>query len=243
MLHIATGKGGAALEEFGKRLKRRKNKQLDFIVMDMSSAFSCWARVNFPKTTVVIDHFHVIKLMNGRVDRVRRRNVREVKEMVNSCDDKESKSILKDEADKLKKTKYLLLYSKENLSEKEYLRRLDLGIMYQEVGSAVIMRDMLQQIYRNSRGNVEARDALVSWCQECRDTEVPELISMAKTVTRYLDSIVAYWTSGGMNNGAHEGFNNKVRKLNGVAYGYKDQEYFWLRIYDLPKLRDYADVY
>ena len=103
--------------------------------------------------------------------------------------------------------------------------------MYREVGAAVILRDSLRHIYARAKGNVEARAMLINWCKDCTASGVKELISIAKTVTRFLDSIVAYWTSGGMSNGAHEGFNNKVRKLNGRAYGYLDDEYFVLKIF------------
>jgi transposase len=32
-----------------------------------------------------------------------------------------------------------------------------------------------------------------------------------------------------------EGFNNKIGWLNRQAYGYRDEEYFKLKIFDLPK--------
>lgn len=46
--------------------------------MDMSNAYVSWAERHFPKARIVFDHFHVIKLMNERLDKLRRRYVAEL---------------------------------------------------------------------------------------------------------------------------------------------------------------------
>ena len=72
VLHVGNGKGGAALEEFGRRLARSK-AEVETIAMDMSSGYSSWFRGKLPEATIVFDHFHVVKLMNDKLDAVRRR--------------------------------------------------------------------------------------------------------------------------------------------------------------------------
>jgi len=37
-----------------------------------------------------------------------------------------------------------------------------------------------------------------------------------------------------LTNASQEGFNNKVGWLTRQAYGYRDEEYLYLKIYDLP---------
>ena len=41
--------------------------------MDMANAYYSWISENFPQAHIVFDHFHVIKLMNDKLDFVRRR--------------------------------------------------------------------------------------------------------------------------------------------------------------------------
>jgi len=72
VLHVGNGKGGAALEEFGRRLARSK-AEVETIAMDMSSGYSSWFRGKLPEATIVFDHFHVVKLMNDKLDAIRRR--------------------------------------------------------------------------------------------------------------------------------------------------------------------------
>ena len=67
-----------------------------------------------------------------------------------------------------------------------------------------------------------------------RATEVPELMSMADTVERHLDGILGYWKYGRASNAKTEGFNNKIRWLIRQAYGFRDREYFKLKIYAFP---------
>jgi len=77
VLHVGDGKGGEALEEFGRRL-RSSTAQIKVVAMDMSSGFAAWFKLNLPDAMIVFDHFHVIKLMNDRLDQVRRRTVKEL---------------------------------------------------------------------------------------------------------------------------------------------------------------------
>ena len=56
---------------------------------------------------------------------------------------------------------------------------------------------------------------------------------MAKTITKRLNGLIAYWENG-ITSAGMEGFNNKIGALNRQAYGYRDLEYFKLKIYDLP---------
>ena len=46
--------------------------------MDMSNAYSAWVFKNLRNADVVYDHFHVIKAVNDRLDKVRRRVARDM---------------------------------------------------------------------------------------------------------------------------------------------------------------------
>ena len=64
----------------------------------------------------------------------------------------------------------------------------------------------------------------------------PELKTMAKTIRDRLEGITSYWTFGHAGNASTEGFNNKIRWLTRQAYGFRDLEYFNLKIYQLPEI-------
>ena len=70
VIHVGDGKGISALEGALSKLSASK---LQLVAMDMANAYSTWFAEHFPKAQIVFDHFHVIKLMNDRLDKVRRR--------------------------------------------------------------------------------------------------------------------------------------------------------------------------
>ena len=70
VIHVGDGKGISALAGALKKLKKSK---LRIVTMDMANAYYSWISENFPKANIVFDHFHVIKLMNDKLDLVRRR--------------------------------------------------------------------------------------------------------------------------------------------------------------------------
>ncbi|MBR2440808.1 MAG: transposase [Lentisphaeria bacterium] len=70
VIHVGEGKGIAALSGALKKLKKSK---LKVVTMDMANSYYSWISENFPKAHIVFDHFHVIKLMNDKLDAVRRR--------------------------------------------------------------------------------------------------------------------------------------------------------------------------
>ena len=68
-------------------------------------------------------------------------------------------------------------------------------------------------------------------------SKIPELITMANTIKKHIDGVLAFWSTGGVTSASMEGFNNKIGWLTRLAYGYRDEEYLILKIYDLPNLK------
>ena len=99
-----------------------------------------------------------------------------------------------------------------------------------------MFKEALRSIYRVAQDAYQANIALHRWCKIAEETLVPELKTMAKTIRDRMDGIVSYWTFGHASNASTEGFNNKIRWLIRQAYGFRDLEYFKLKIYQLPQI-------
>jgi len=81
------GRGAETLKPFDRRLAAAKAK-VKAIAMDMASGYTAWATDTLPDAVVVYDHFHLIKLMNEKLDKVRRR-------LVNDLDESQTKFLKK----------------------------------------------------------------------------------------------------------------------------------------------------
>ena len=74
------------------------------------------------------------------------------------------------------------------------------------------------------------------------ENRIPELKTMNRTIRDKLDGIVTYWTFRHISNAKMEGFNNKIRWLIKQAYGFRDREYFKLKIYQLVHRRFVTEI-
>lgn len=99
------------------------------------------------------------------------------------------------------------------------------------------MKEKLRFIYSQAGGIEEAGEMFDEWCELAEGAEIPKLKTMAKTIKRHKEGILCFWKYNNLTSAGMEGFNNKIRWLIRVAYGYRDDEYFKLKIYDLPNLK------
>ena len=79
VLFVGRGKGADTLEKFGRRLKLSKCKIVN-VAMDMGRPYISWAEKTLPEAEIVFDHFHVVKMMNDKLDGIRRRVARNIDE-------------------------------------------------------------------------------------------------------------------------------------------------------------------
>ena len=71
IIFVGNGKGGDALKPFWKRL-RRCHARIEAAAIDMSPAYIDAISTHLPNAKIVFDHFHVIKLFNDKLSRLRR---------------------------------------------------------------------------------------------------------------------------------------------------------------------------
>lgn len=227
VLEVARGKGAIALKRFERKIAPFK-ENIKTVSIDMASSYNSWAENFLPDATIIIDRFHVIKALNDRVDKARRR----VMAMV---DDKTAK--------KIKGNRYVFLKNREKLSSKEE-KKLARAVKIKECAALAevhLFKERMRSIYANAMTLVDAAPLFDGWIADAKASKAPELKSAAKTFERNRDGILSYWSSGGMNNAATEGFNRKTRGLLETAYGFHDYKFLRLRIFDLGEKKSVKD--
>lgn len=226
VLFVGQGKGGDALLKFERRLRASKCK-IQVVAMDMSSGYSAWVKRTIPKAEIVFDHFHVIQLMNKKLDALRRTTMNKLDE---------------DTRGQLKRKRTLLLNNEENLSETDHAQLEEIKETFDELSTTHAMKEKLRSIYRTAKLREEARTLFEDWIKAAENSEIAVLKTMAKTIRSRLEGILAYWKFNELTNAGMEGFNNKIRWLIRQAYGFHDQDYFELKIYDLPTCKTVKEI-
>ena len=219
VLFVGKGKKGSGLDEFAKKLKR-SCANIKYFAVDLAPSFTSWIHKHFSEATIVYDHFHVIKLINDRLSKIRRRLMRDLED---------------EEKGDLKGKRWHFNINNENLTETAKEELLTCCKLYEELGKAYALKEALRRIYA-IRDVVFAQNALVYWCERAENSDIPEMVSMAKTIRKHGAGIIAFWETG-ITSAAMEGFNNKIGWLTRQAYGYRDEEYLILKIFDLPNLK------
>ena len=215
ILWAKPGRGKSALHGFWRRLRLAKAK-IQAVATDMSAAY--WSAVleHLPKAALVFDKFHVIKLMNERLDDLRREMVREAEGPLKK---------------KIKGTRFLLLRNLENLSP-EQMPKLDQALSFNEpLMLGWYLKEELRELWNQpSRQSMES--FLKEWCHKAMETGVRQLAKMAKTLLTHAAGILAYATHP-ITSAKLEGINNKIKTLTKRSYGFQDEDFFLLKLLSL----------
>ena len=221
VVFIGDGKGADALEPFWKRLKCAR-AAIEAVAMDMSPAYISAVQKNL-KAAIVFDHFHIIKLFNEKLSDLRRDLHREATEKLHK--------------EVLKGTRWLLLKNPENLDPtRDEAKRLQEALrLNQPLATAYYMKEDLRRVW----GQVDkqtAQDVLDDWIRRAETSGIHMLIKFAKTMATYRNQILNYYDYR-ISTGPLEGTNTKIRVLQRKAYGFRDTEFFKLKIYALHETR------
>ncbi|MFO7785875.1 MAG: ISL3 family transposase [Desulfatiglandales bacterium] len=215
VVFVGDGKGADALDPFWKRLRRSKAK-IKAVAMDMSPAYIRAVSDHLPKASIVFDHFHVIKLYNDKLTGLRRK-------LYHDLEEKQQKEVLKG-------TRWLLLKNPENLhADKNESERLQEALQLNApLATAYYMKEELRQFW-NQPGKASAEVFLVSWMARARASGISMLEDFAKTLATHKSGLLAYYDHP-ISTGPLEGTNNKIKTLQKQAYGFRDTEFFKLKI-------------
>lgn len=107
---------------------------------------------------------------------------------------------------------------------------------FQDLGNAYMFKEALRAIYARTKNSCHAKIAFHRRIKLAEETQIPELRTMPHTIRDKLDGIVSFRTFRHISDASMKGFNNKIRWLIKQAYGFRDREYFKLKIYQLPEI-------
>jgi transposase len=215
VVFVGDGKGADALKPFWKRLRPSKAK-IEAVAMDMSKAYWGAVRTHLSKAKIVFDHFHVVKLFNEKLSDLRRALYREATEVMHK--------------EVLKGTRWLLLKNPENLDEeKDEKRRLKEALaLNQPLATAYYMKDDLRRFWQQP-GKQFATTFLDGWIRRAETSGIKILQQMAKTLAAHRSGLLTYYDVM-ISSGPMEGTNNKIKTMKRQAYGFRDHEFFKLKI-------------
>jgi transposase len=222
VVFVGEGKGADSLLPFWKRL-RSSHAKIEAVATDMSPAYTAAVHDNLPKAIHVFDRFHVVKLFNEKFTLFRQELQREAEGPL-------QKKVLKG-------TRWLLLKNPENLDEeRDERKRLEKALaLNKPLATVYYMKEDLRQIW-DQRDRPAAEIFLDDWIARGRKSGIRMLMKFAETLVEHRKGILNYYRCP-ITTAALEGTNNKIKTMQRQAYGFRDQEFFKLKIFALHETR------
>ena len=223
VLHIGVGKGKEALRGFWTRLKRSK-AQIEAVATDMASGFIAAVLTQLPAADLVLDHFHLVKWFNDKLSELRRKLFHECNQLDRAV---------------LKGSRWLLLKAPENLKENDD-RRKDERVRLQEalkvnqpLATAYYMKERLRLLFQLPQQE-QAQRELKDWIEEADASGIKILKDAAKQLQLW-KPLLLNWYKHRISTAKLEAANGKIKTLQRKAYGYRDDQYLKLRIFNLHR--------
>jgi transposase len=205
----------AVKEVFEKVFGQAVCEGIEAVSMDWWEGYEKAFRESLPHAKIVWDLFHIIKKYNHDVvDRVRL--------------DEAKRCQTEEEQRTLKRTKFILVKNRANLVDDEPARLKELLAANKRLASVYILRDALKKLWEYVYCK-PAEKWFGGWFKRATDSRIEPLKKFAHSLKERLDGILAH-CSYPLHTGILEGVNNTVKVIKRVSYGFRDQEYFFLKI-------------
>lgn len=214
--YVCDHRSQESLESYYKQFNKKERKAVRSISMDMWDPYIAATKAYIPdaEKKIVFDRFHVMKQVLDAVDKVRK---------------KENKILVQEGNNLLKSTKYLWLWSKENVPQWRRKEFKELQSKDLKVCRAWAMKENLRHLW-NYYSETWMRKYFKQWHFWATHSHLEPMINVAKTLRRHLDNIVTYSTHH-VTNALGESLNAKIEKVKRLACGFRNREHYKTAIY------------
>lgn len=217
VLWVGRGRGREDVRPFFELLGPAGCARVQAAVMDMNAGYAEEVRARCPQADIVYDLFHVVaKYGREVIDRVR------VDEANRLRQDRPARQLVKG-------SRWLLLRNRENVTQEgDRIRLRDLLAANRALFTVYVLKDDLKALWDYRRPGYALR-FWQQWYRRAMRSRIAPLKAFARRLKPYLPGILAHcrWPLG---TNLIEGINNKIKVIKRMAYGFRDDAYFFLKI-------------
>jgi transposase len=213
------GRKTEILDRYYKGIGQDACEKIETVALDGAKTFIGSTTKYARNATVVYDKFHIIQKLNWAVDMTRKQELRKARKEGN-----------KDLVDLINcRQRFILLKNTKNLTDKQvgYLKKL--CEINEPIYKAMLLKESFLKIY-DYQLYEEAENHLTVWIKEAIDSTIETFKLIALSFKDKIQYIIN-WFKKKISSAISEGINNKIKRLKRMAYGYKDVDYFKLKIH------------
>jgi transposase len=214
--YVGEGRKEESLTAYFEAFDQEQRAQIEAISLDMWPAYinACKAKVPGAEGKMVFDRFHIMQHVGQGVDRVRKR---------------EHKALLEQGDETLSRSKYLWLYSAENVPAAAQERFTQIRDSNLKTARAWALKESLREWWRY-RSLGWAKRFWQRWYFWATHSRLQPMIDVAKLIARHLHNVLTYFKHR-ITNAVAEGLNSKIATVQKRACGFRNREHFKIAIY------------
>jgi transposase len=201
----APGRNAATLQAFFDELGDRK-QTIRAVSIDMSGGYEKAIRDNLPGAEICFDPFHVVRLAQRAVDRVRR----------DEWNAHERSHTPKGRW--IKGTRWSLLKAPAKQSIEQLALLGEVQQANRALYRAFLLKEELRLLYQLDDPTL-APDHLAAWLAWASRSRLEPFVRLARTIRRHRDGILAAIRLG-LNNARLEGLNSRIRLISHRSFGF-----------------------
>lgn len=206
---------------------------VEFVISDMYEPYLLVTQIMFPKAKYVVDRFHYTRYIMEALDKVRIRlqkeygyNSKEYRMLKN----KKNVTLLRKYSNDIDWWTYTKRYkNKHMVNVLKYDLREEMLSINQELKQAYILKELFFDTVKHLE-YLDAEVELKEWISICDKCGLNEFEEAAKTIKNWLPYIVNSFIDERFSNGFTEGLNNKIKVIKRIGFGYRNFDFFRLRI-------------
>lgn len=201
IVYVTEGKGKQTIASFKDDLKQHHGKpeNIEKVCCDLSPAFISGVQKEFPDAALTFDRFHIMKIVNEAVDKVRREETKQNPQ--------------------LRGTRYLWLKNECNLTAKQSKQFESIRNLRCKTAKAYQLKVTFQELF-SQPDKAAAEVFLKKWHSWARRSRIEPMKQAAKTVDNHRQGILN-WFDSKISNGVLEGINSLIQAAKARARGYR----------------------
>lgn len=230
VLYLAKGKKKQVIYDFIDFVGEDWMDNVEAVCCDMNSDYQEAFEERCTHIQCVFDYFHIKKNLNEKV-------ISEVRKDEQARLKSEGKD---EEAKKLKKTKFILTSSRSTLEKKDSKNGTATLAKYESLLKenellciADIVKEKLTYAYALTCESTMAKE-ITEIIDICNSTKNKHFLWFSRLLENHFEGIIAHATFR-VSSGKVEGMNNKIKTIRRQGYGYPDDDYFFLKIFDASR--------
>jgi len=214
------GRRSKVLNKYYESLGKENCEKIETVSLDGARTYISSTNKHAVNALIVLDRFHAIQKINKAIEAVRRMELGKARKNQN------------EELIELTncKQRFILIKNKTKRTDRQSENLARLCEINEPIYKGMLLKESFAGVY-DLETEDEAIDYLYRWIDDAIDSGLKPFEKIAWSLLDQKIEYILNWFISQRSSAISEGFNNKIKRLKRMAYGYRDIEYFKLKIH------------